>query len=261
MHARYYDRNFARFTRPDPAFDFNPVNPFSFNLYGYTRNNPVNAWDPDGLQTVGQYLDSRGHYHAMRDNDVRGYFFTFAKLGWDVFGMESLSSVTDQAVKGQEIDKGDVAMATLDIGTGGKGGAARRALGGIGSKIRRIFSRAPKKPGKNIDNIASTSARRVGDILETVDDVLANPNLLKGKGLDEVRSTIGNAKGWKHDVMRHSSRVPDGGWVFREMNKAGTDFTGRIIQFHPGTPRHFGGKPYWKVSAGGTKPTVRLPAQ
>ncbi len=48
--------------------------------------------------------------------------------------------------------------------------------------------------------------------------------------------------------MRKSTRTE--GWVLRKMNKAGTDFTGRLLQYHPGTPRHFEGLPYWKVSNG-----------
>ena len=37
-------------SRPDPARDFDVFNPSSFNLYAYVGNNPVNAWDPSGLQ-------------------------------------------------------------------------------------------------------------------------------------------------------------------------------------------------------------------
>lgn len=48
MHARYYTRAFGRFNMPDPAFDFDRVNPFSFNLYSYCRGNPVSFWDPLG---------------------------------------------------------------------------------------------------------------------------------------------------------------------------------------------------------------------
>jgi hypothetical protein len=74
-----------------------------------------------------------------------------------------------------------------------------------------------------------------------------------------VRSMIGRTPGWVDDVMRHSTTNPRGGWVFREMNTAGTDFTGRLIQFHPGTPRHFGGLPYWKVSGVPGQAPIRIP--
>lgn len=77
---------------------------------------------------------------------------------------------------------------------------------------------------------------------------MLNPNLLKGKTLVEVQALIGKSQGWVNDVMRKSSRAK--GWVFREMNTGGTDFTGRMIQYHPGTPRHFNGNPYWKISSG-----------
>src|SRR5690606_10883368 len=48
LHARYYDSGTGHFQRPDPAFDVNPLNPHSYNLYAYTHNNPVNYVDPDG---------------------------------------------------------------------------------------------------------------------------------------------------------------------------------------------------------------------
>ena len=35
------------------------------------------------------------------------------------------------------------------------------------------------------------------------------------------------------------------------------DSRGRMIQYHPGTPRHFGGAPYWKISSGSG--TIRIP--
>lgn len=50
MRMRFYDPNAGRFLRPDPKFDFDPLNPTSFNLYAYVRANPINFTDPDGLQ-------------------------------------------------------------------------------------------------------------------------------------------------------------------------------------------------------------------
>ena len=105
---------------------------------------------------------------------------------------------------------------------------------------------------KGIEVVAT---KGVGKALSGVDDVLANPNLLQGKSLEQVQSVLGNSKNWVNDVMRKSTRAD--GWVLREMNQAGTDFTGRMIQYHPGTPRHFGGAPYWKVSSGNG--TFRIP--
>ena len=48
MLARYYHWEVGRFNRPDPGFDWDAINPMSFNLYQYGRNNPVNGHDPNG---------------------------------------------------------------------------------------------------------------------------------------------------------------------------------------------------------------------
>jgi RHS repeat-associated protein len=52
MHARYYDPNLGRFLSVDPGRDWDPGTPQSWNSYAYTRNNPVNAVDPDGRITI-----------------------------------------------------------------------------------------------------------------------------------------------------------------------------------------------------------------
>lgn len=67
---------------------------------------------------------------------------------------------------------------------------------------------------------------------------------------------LSKSKGWTNDVMR-KTRGSDKGWVLREVTNKGQE-TGRLIQYHPGSRRHFGGKPYWKVSDG--KKTFRYPA-
>ncbi|TQV85809.1 RHS repeat domain-containing protein [Aliikangiella coralliicola] len=65
MKARYYDPVGARFTRPDPARDFNLFKPMSYNLYEYVGNNPVNAWDPTGL--AGQEQENTTHKPKQAD--------------------------------------------------------------------------------------------------------------------------------------------------------------------------------------------------
>ena len=75
MMARYYTPEYGRFNRPDPGFDFNPINPYSFNLYGYTHNNPVNYHDPTGkglISLAGKIL------------------WQGANKGWDLYAFHSL---------------------------------------------------------------------------------------------------------------------------------------------------------------------------
>ncbi|MEN6633479.1 MAG: RHS repeat-associated core domain-containing protein, partial [Candidatus Polarisedimenticolia bacterium] len=48
MLARYYPASMGRFLSVDPGFDVQPEDPQSWNLYGYVRNNPINATDPTG---------------------------------------------------------------------------------------------------------------------------------------------------------------------------------------------------------------------
>lgn len=48
--ARYYAKRFGRFMSPDePLFDQREINPQSWSLYAYVRNNPLNLIDPLGL--------------------------------------------------------------------------------------------------------------------------------------------------------------------------------------------------------------------
>ncbi len=47
---RYYFNNFGRFMTPDPfAGSGGPLSPMSWNRYSYTRGDPVNGFDPRGL--------------------------------------------------------------------------------------------------------------------------------------------------------------------------------------------------------------------
>ncbi len=97
-----------------------------------------------------------------------------------------------------------------------------------------------------------------GRIIRNIDNVMNNPYVLKGMKLEKVYKILSNKTGWINDVMRKSSTHPNGGWVLREVTKDGTEYTGRLIQYHPGTSRHFNGAPYWKVSNG--VKTIRIPA-
>jgi RHS repeat-associated protein len=54
MHARYYDPLMGRFVSVDPVSSVTLalVSPQAWNRYTYVRNNPLGAFDPDGMQEV-----------------------------------------------------------------------------------------------------------------------------------------------------------------------------------------------------------------
>jgi hypothetical protein len=136
-----------------------------------------------------------------------------------------------------------------------RAGPAARSAALIGV-VRQVHGSVPVML-RRIATEAGTAVRRVGDALESVDDVFANPRLLEGDLADpsRVRAILEGTPGWKPGVLGRGEHAGQG-WTFREMNRSGTDFTDRYIQWHPGGGRH-GPSPYWKVSSGQTG-TVRI---
>ncbi|HYR29898.1 MAG TPA: RHS repeat-associated core domain-containing protein [Thermoanaerobaculia bacterium] len=51
MHARFHSARLGRFLSVDPG-RFDVTNPQSWNRYSYVLNNPLNALDPDGRETI-----------------------------------------------------------------------------------------------------------------------------------------------------------------------------------------------------------------
>ncbi len=54
MRARWQDPITARFMTPDPARDFDPYKPATYNAYQYVHNNPISNRDPSGeiIETI-----------------------------------------------------------------------------------------------------------------------------------------------------------------------------------------------------------------
>ncbi|MFC3357011.1 hypothetical protein [Sphingobacterium zeae] len=119
-----------------------------------------------------------------------------------------------------------------------------------------VYRNCGKRVDANAAKTGTTALRKVGSVLERVDDVLTNPILLQGQSYGYVRNMLGKSEGWVNSVMT-KTRGADKGWVLRQVNSRGQE-TGRLIQYHPGSRRHFGGAPYWKVSDGAN--TFRFPA-
>ena len=69
--ARYYDPYLGRFMSIDPA-GINPADPFTFNRYGYSNNNPYRFIDPDGRQSADTSCDETCEYELTRQRAARG---------------------------------------------------------------------------------------------------------------------------------------------------------------------------------------------
>ena len=92
--------------------------------------------------------------------------------------------------------------------------------------------------------MGTTALRKVGSVLESVDDVMANPNLLKGKSPLQVEGILGKTPGWRIETLGQGSQKGNG-WVLRQYNAKGNP-TGQQLRWHPGGGHH-GPTPYWRV--------------
>ncbi len=93
----------------------------------------------------------------------------------------------------------------------------------------------------------SDTIRPVGQTLESVADIIENPQLLRGKNPAEVERIIGETPGWKVETLGKGAHKGEG-WILREYTPQG-DPTGRMIRWHPGGGHH-GPDPYWRVTGG-----------
>jgi hypothetical protein len=95
-----------------------------------------------------------------------------------------------------------------------------------------------------------TALRSVGAELGSVNDVMANPELLGGKSPAQVEAVIGRTPGWRVERLGSGEHAGQG-WLLREYNDRGNP-TGRMIRWHPGGGHH-GQDPYWRVTDYQTK--------
>jgi RHS repeat-associated core domain len=104
MQARYYDPAVGRFLSVDPAGP-TPGNPFSFNRYDYTDNNPINHTDPDGRcsdadGSCGRMVAAQGVYAAAHPNEPLS---PIAKVGLGVMFTASGAGAVVEVAEGAVI--------------------------------------------------------------------------------------------------------------------------------------------------------------
>jgi hypothetical protein len=205
------------------------------------------------LQVIGNkgIQVATGKFDVTEVNSVGDLAYLGLDIATDYFGVAPAAKIGSNLASGLQKLAGSYGSS---IASGG-GSIIKTGVGGSVDDIAfsvslsdEVVVSASKVGGKGVVAKGSTALRPVGKFLQSVDDVMANPSLLKGQSYAQVRGTLNGSKGWVNSTMTKTRGV-DKGWVFRQVNANGQP-TGRLIQYHPGTHRHFGGNPYWKVSDG-----------
>lgn len=76
MRGRIYDQKTGRFLTPDPLVQ-SPLSSQSFNRYSYVFNNPINAVDPSGFETIG----ISGSYSGSTGSGSLGGYSSYSDIG------------------------------------------------------------------------------------------------------------------------------------------------------------------------------------
>jgi RHS repeat-associated protein len=121
--ARYFSAVQGRFTSPDAPFaDQDPVDPQSWNLYGYGRNNPLRFTDPSGMYVCSDSMADSGG--CRKFEEARGRAIDAAMQLKGQQQKDALRAIDAYGEPG--IDNG----VTIGLGKVQKGAAAETAVGG-----------------------------------------------------------------------------------------------------------------------------------
>lgn len=259
--ARVYDPIVPRFWQPDPLAEaFHDNSP-----YQYAFSNPLMYADPGGDSTVPINQFDISHFDVKKDEvlintvtvtakrnnsstggggsmvsgrDENNYTLSTGRPFWDTNDAWRLNLFVNPYKEEDPIgDRVDDALAFIDPYKGSTKGLF--ALGRLSGSLQRYLA------ARRIAQVVRT----VGARLRNVNDVIANPSLLDGRSLQEVQNRLTGAKGWVEGTLG-KGRSTGEGWTLRQLNSRGTNVTDLYIQYSPGSPRHYNGAPYWKVSSG-----------
>ncbi|MFL0803131.1 MAG: hypothetical protein K6L81_05405 [Agarilytica sp.] len=283
MNGRVYDPVIGRFLSPDPLVQA-PYNSQSYNRYTYVFNNPLSFVDPTGYSAETEEVivtERQNRASDFRVTDFHRSMFSALDIDLDSitpFDLERINdsinvqvAITSDAACGSSSGGGWCDQTMVQFGEDLKGafsllasrklteaqktklaGAlATKVVTGKFAPVKGFFSKLGGKIKNTYKNLfgstrgKSKALRPVGSILESVNDVLANPQILAGKTPAQVQASIGKTPGWKVEKLRKGSRKGEG-WVFREYNSKGK-LTGQVMRWHPGSSRK-GGAPYWRVT-------------
>lgn len=278
LEAREYDARDGRFISVDPIADFS--NPQQLNGYAYSNNSPVTYSDATGLYLACECgsiatAPSKGPGGKWRQPDVE------AGLGrYETPSTRQQSGMAHKkyaAVRTYGAGSPQAKAATYDYNAFTRFsqrayGAKTMTWGELGTSLRRAWfddrectGGASLGCGAAVAGIlplgklarvlkegvdasraakAGTGLRKVGGALESVDDVMANPALLKGRHPAQVENILKDTPGWHVETLGRGSQAGRG-WVFRQYTPGGHP-TGQQLRWHPGGGHH-GPDPYWRV--------------
>ncbi len=82
MHARDYVPVLSRFASPDPLNKFSLFDPQSFNRYAYVLNDPVNKFDPFGLEDEDRKVSVKATVEVIGEDPDRAHRLFMIRLAY-----------------------------------------------------------------------------------------------------------------------------------------------------------------------------------
>ena len=251
VSSRYYDPEIGRFINADTT-DVLTATPMALtdkNLFAYCDNNPVMRADNGGE-----------FWHIVGGAVIGGL-------------VGAVSSIVGQAVSGNGINWAEVGVSAA---SGALTGAITAACPGMGALATGLIhgavgagtyattelvnGRIPTLGGTLAAGITSGvlagGSKWVSDKISTnyLNKIIKEPSKIQGQSLSKVKTATHLSSQYKAGVMQRSTSHPLGGFTATHIKSPSYGY----IQYHPGTPRHFGGAAYWKVSSSFNK-TIRFP--
>ncbi len=246
LRARDYNPTIGRFQAPDPADT--PSSQVALPTYHYANNVPTVLVDRSGESSCNPVEAVENVFSSLFGGSGIMNLPPCDRPGAKDQAFNAVADdVTEQMTDGAiESATGGLANGPYDteqgpaywIGYGYGFGlvACLLAPGGVVDKLGRGGSGLAAKSG--------TELRKVGSVLGSVDDVMANPSLLKGRHPALVEDILRGTPGWQVERLGRGSQAGNG-WVFRQYTQAGNP-TGQQLRWHPGGGHH-GPDPYWRV--------------